>query len=450
MSIHDDAVAAFRAVYEEAIAQRDDEIAELSIDLTEAITARDRALTDIEAYIGQLSECGVEMASLTEKIVTLQARVRELESQIPAPSSPFRPVRYRNLEEAITALGAPTDANYVMWKSEWTHLEQAFLAMGANDILVLPERDEPYRIDSSKGFMAAGVKEVTGPNGTRTPVVSNSRLWFAMCRARRGILALGPGAVIEPTDSGWTAPAQPKPLMAYFTSGTVSELVGANNKLIEAEHRNPFFANFELRGRSFGGVAYSGISLEGDGRTIKNIYFNGSWRGFTGVPNGETGGLSLLKGTYTIENCEFKSVDGPSPIMWNRTLGGTAKTITADTPNHGMITFWRCGGRNVFQNVTVYNSKLGINLEEELAGFELDWTGGGMFVDNEGGGFHLNMNPSGGSQKVTLRDVEISGYYAGHPGKLMAHVYTTYGKQRKADVTWDGGEIAYLPSQGWI
>ena len=79
-----------------------------------------------------------------------------------------------------------------MWDNAWTNLEQAFAALSLNDILVLPERAEPYWIDSSKGFMAGGVKEIdgTGANGlkdgSRVPIVSNSRLWFAMSRARRG------------------------------------------------------------------------------------------------------------------------------------------------------------------------------------------------------------------------------------------------------------------------
>lgn len=478
MSVHDDAIAAFREVYDDAITGLNDELSASYEELTLVKSERDRALTDIEGFKVQIEECTKNtdqaikekdialnllsaskaqvdaltnsVTALNATILELQARITELEENQQPVTPPFRPVRYANLEEARSALGAPTDANYVQWQPEWTHLEQAFAAMSDNDILVLPERAQPYLIDSSKGFMASGVREVSGPNGTRTPVVSNSRLWFAMSRARRGILGLGPGVVIAPSASSWTAPAQPKPLIAYYTNGTTGELVGANNKLIEAAHANPFFANFEIQGRDFGGVAYSGLYTDGVGRTVKNIFFNGCWRGFAGVPNGETGGLAMVKGTYTLDNLGFKSVDGPSPIMWNRTTGGTASNIMADKPNYGMITFWRCGGTNVFKNVTVYNSKLGINLEEELAGFALDWIGGGMFVDSDTAAFHLNMNPSGGSQKISLRGVKISGAYQGQAGKLMAHVYSTAGKQKRSDVTWDGGEIAYLPESNWI
>lgn len=430
MTIHDEALAAQHAVYDRALKERDDRIFALTSDYQSLVKTNEglaRKITDTEALVEQL-----------------KARIAELES---APLG--RPVQFSTLEEAIGVLGAPLDANYVEWKSEWTHLEQAFAATSPNDILVI-RKPGTYVIDSSKGFMASGVKEISGPNNTRTTVTSNSRLWFAMSRARRGIIGMGPGVIIEPSDSGWKAPAQPKPLIAYYSNGTTGELVGANNKLIEAEHKNPFFANFELRGRDFGGVAYSGLYTDADSRTVKNIFFNGCWRGFAGIPNGETGGLVMVRGSYVLDNLEFKSSNGPSPIMWNRTTGGNASNIKADAPNYGMITFWRCGGKNTFKNVTVYNSKLGINLEEELTGFEFEWVGGEMNVSSESAAFHLNINPSGGSQKITLRDVKISGSYQGQKGKLMAHVYSTPGKQKRSDVTWNGGQIAYLPESNWI
>ncbi len=458
MTIHDDAQAAFRAVY-------DTEIDRLVVELNRATTdiegyklqieectkATTRATGERDAALGLLANAKEQIAGLNATVASLNARIKELESQATPTVTPFRPVKFANLDEAKRVLGAPADANYVVWKNEWTHLEQAFAAMSDNDILVLPERAQPYLIDSSKGFMASGVKEITGPNGTRTPVISNVRLWFAMSRARRGILGLGPGVVIAPSASSWTAPAQPKPLTAYFSNGSSQEMVGSANKLIEANHTNPFFANFELQGRDFGGVSYNGIALDGTDRTVKNIFFNGCWRGFSGEPNGETGGLSFLKGVYTVDNCEFNPVDSaPSPIMWNRTTGGTLSNVKAGTTALGMFTYWRCGGKNVWKNVTLANRRIGLNLEENLAGFELEWTGGAMLLERTDNSFHLNMNPSNGSQKLTLKDVKITGSYTGQTGKLIAHIYTTAGKQRKSDVTWDGGQVAYLPETNWL
>lgn len=363
----------------------------------------------------------------------------------------YRPVSYASLAEARTALDAPTDANYVMWSHGSQTLETVFASLGANDILVLPERAEPYLIDSSNGFMAAGVQEIDGPNGTRTPIVSNSRLWFAMSRAQRGIIGLGPGAVISPSDSSFTAPAQPYPMTRYMTDGSTAQLVGCANKLIEAEHAYPFFANFTMTGRSFGGVSYNGI-VSGDHThtTAKRIHFDGSWRGFSGIPNGEAAGLGLSKGTYLIENCDFRSDEGPSPIMWNRNTGGVVRHVRTSIPNYGMFTFWRSGGVNTFENVWLNCNQIGMNLEENMAGFTLNWSGGKMMLNSTSNNkFHLNINPSNGSNKVTLNNVTVSpnGYTA---NRMCAHVYTTSGVQKRSDVSSNTLIPEYLPSSNWV
>lgn len=113
-----------------------------------------------------------------------------------------------------------------------------------------------------------------------------------------------------------------------------------------------------------------------------------------------------------------------------------------------MITFWRSGGSNVFENVSTRGTKIGINLEENLAGFQLSWTGGSMILDSGIQAFHLNINPTDGSNKVALSNVDVSlnGYT---PGMLSAHVYSTANTQLRSDVTWDGGDISYLPGANW-
>jgi len=375
----------------------------------------------------------------------------------------FRPVSYATLSEARAALDAPTDANYVMWSHGNQHLEQVFASLGANDILVLPERPEPYLIDSSNGFMAAGVKEIdgTGANGmkdgSRVPIVSNNRLWFAMSRARRGILGMGPGVIIEPSASGWSAPRQPilqnEPdgtMLRYMLDGTSAPLVGAANKLIEVDHNYPFFANFTMRGRDFGGVGYSGISSASHTvTTIKRVHFDGCWRGFAGIPNGETGGLSILQGTYLVEHCDFTSNNGPSPIMWNRTTGGAVNHVRTSLPNYGMFTFWRSGGVNNFQNVWLNSRQTGMNLEENMAGFELNWHTGKLNLDYSGNKFHFSMNPASGSNKINLVDVIPSpnGYT---PNRLCLNIYTTSGVQRRQDITCNTLTPEYLPGSYWI
>ena len=394
-----------------------------------------------------------------------------LEDIYPDFEAGFKPTSYSSLDELIEGEGLPADASYVMWNPAWTHLEQANAALAANDILVLEERDQPYFYDTSKGFMAKDVEFVDGTglngfkDGSRVPVVSNPRLWFEMTRARRGIVGMGPRAVIAPSASSFTAPRQPilqneapgdRTQLRYMFDGSTAEMVGVQEKVIGCEHPRPVFANFTMRGRSFGGIAYNGIALSpgvGGHSIVSRIDFDGSWRGFTGVPNGETGALTFLRGTFELRNFDLQSDGGPSPIMWNRTEGGSMRMVRSSKPNYGMLTFWRCGGLNTFEDVFDEAAQIGMNLEENLAGFELDWTRGSLSLDHPTTSrFHLNINPSNGSIKVRFHGVEISpnGYT---PARVSAHVYTTAGVQKKADVTSDTLPIAYLNGTagvGWL
>lgn len=378
----------------------------------------------------------------------------------------FRPMSFASLADARIALGAPDDANYVMWTFGNSDLETVFANnLSENDILVLPERDEPYTIDSSSGFMAAGVVQIDGvgvnglKDGSRYPIVSNSRNWFSMCRARRGIIGLGPNVVIQPTSSGWTQgqwpvlqnePPGEQMQKRYMSDGSSANMVGAQCKLIDCESSKPFFANFTLKGRDFGGVPYNGLSMTGGTlKTAKRIYFDGCWQGYSAVPNSETGGLTMTQGTYLIEHCDLVSAGGSSPIMWNRTLGGVTRNVRSGQPNYGMLTFWKCNGTNVFDNVQLDCRGVGLNLEENESSFVLNWTDGKIILDPSVGNFHFNINPSGGSVKVNLTRVECSpdGWT---PDTVSINVYTTAGVQRRSDISSDGLPIAYLPAGNWI
>lgn len=388
----------------------------------------------------------------------------------------YRPQSYATAAVAFAALGIPANTPRVMWNPEWTHLEEAHAAMSADQILVLPERDEPYPIDTSNGFMAAGVKEIDGTgsngrkNGSRVSVVSNPRLWFEMTRARRGIVGLGPGAVIEPSSSGWSAPPQvilqneatgDQFMRAYFENGTTQNLVGAQNGLIGYEHPNPIFANFTLKGRSLGGVAYSGLKRSGGTgavTTFKRVHFDKCWRSHAGVPNGETGGLTFNGGGYLVENCDLTtptdSVSGGSCVMWNNTTGGAVRNVRADVTNlpsnlGGMWTFWRSGGVNTFENVHIHARQTGMNIEESRAGFELNWTGGEMTVNYPANRFHFAMNPTGGAPKITLTDVEISPN-AYTPDALVLNVYSSPGIARRSLIACNNMPVSCVPSSNWI
>lgn len=462
---HDEARAASEAVYDAELAKRQQQIDSIGSLLTVATT--------------ELAAAQQRNALDAAEILALKERIRQLEVP-PVSADPHvsrKPKSFFSWQAAVSGLGLPTDANYVVWKSEWTHLEQAFAALAPNDVLVLPERTEPYLIDSSKGFMAAGVKDMeyisdadyatrgyTSKYVTGTvPVNSSSnRLWFEMSRSRRGILGLGPGAVVKASKSGWKGVRQPNNnMMVTYTDGSKGTMIGVQNKLIGSEHHSPVYANFAMAPEDLGTVAYNSIGVSSS--LVGNFYMRNVWidramNGFAGIPNGEAGGIILGIGRYDIENVLITTdANSSSPIMFNRNTGGRMKNVWLGMPAVGMLTYWKCSGVNELIDVVVHAPKAGINLEEESAGFVLNWTGGAINVGSNGGAFHLNMNASGGSQKITLKNVKISGYYGdekSNGGKLMAHVYKNKdsdpARQRKSDVTWDGGQILYLPAANWI
>ena len=470
------------AILDKADSERSEQALTISEQTTQIIAlvkTRDELAAKLQIANETVGSRDTEIAALKATISRLEARIRELENPTPSadPHISRKPKSFFSWQAAVSALGLPTDANYVVWKAEWTHLEQAFAALGTNDVLVLPERAEPYLVDSSKGFIAAGVKDMEYISDADyvsrsytskyvsgvVPVNSSSnRLWFEMARSRRGILGLGPGAVIKASKSGWKGVRQPNNnMIVTYTDGSKGTLVGVQNKLIGSEHHSPVYANFAMAPEDLGTVAYNaiGISSSQSGNFfMRNVWIDRAMSGFAGIPNGEAGGIILGNGKYDIENVLITTdASSSSPIMFNRNTGGRMKNVWLGMPAVGMLTYWRCSGVNELIDVVVHAPKAGINLEEEYAGFVLNWTGGAINVGSKGGAFHLNMNPSGGSQKIALKNVAISGYYGderANNGKLAAHVYkikdTDPARQRKADVTWDGGQILYLPEANWI
>lgn len=518
MTIHDNAEAARRAVYDQAFEALNDELADLTEDINSLVSGntalqalvdgleaeldaaasanaalqgqvggleaevsslnseQEEILGELQIYMTELVNSRAEIQTLTEKVSALEARIRDLTTPVEPPvtgdpQAGMKPRSYATKEEAIAGLGLPTDANYVLWDNTWpNNLETVFATkLRDNDVLVLPERAEPYYIDSSKGFLAAGVKDMEyisdadfATRGYTEKVVSglapvdssSNRLWFSMARARRGVLGLGPGAVIKPSNSGYKGQRQPKNNMIItYTNGTKGTMVGVQQKLLEAANSNAIFANFKLEGQDLGTIAYSAIGLAKGTTVIRRLWVDRAWNGFAGIPNGESGGLSLGVG-YDIDGVLLSTDEAfsSSPIMFNRSTGGKMKNVFVGQHRIGMVTQWRSTGTHVWENVTTNGGTVGLNLEEEGAGFVLRWTGGALNCSSQGQAKHLNINPSGGSQVVTLTDVAISGYYGAetNKGKIMGHVYGTANTQRKADVTWNKGEIMYLPSNLWI
>jgi hypothetical protein len=348
-----------------------------------------------------------------------------------------KPVSYPDLAAARKGLRTPADANYVMWDHGRATLEEVFMTLGDNDVLVLPERDDPYVVDSSDGFRAAGVSAVRGAGDSRIPIVSTykdepARTWFAMARARRGILGLGPNAVIALSDSGWKGEPQipdaegSDPGRLWFDTAGIQqgELVGCQEKVIEVEHPDGYFGNFTMTGRDLGGIAYHALTMQSG--IHERIHHAASWRGFSATPNGEAGAVSVLGGQYLIADSTLDPVDhitgkrvGSSPIMVNSSPGGRVKNVTADMAAVGMPTWWNCSG--VHEAVNLYarwGNGPGVNLEHCADGFEFAMTGGALWPnrDGEGGhpapdgiagnGMHISLDALG-TAKIILVDVDL-------------------------------------------
>lgn len=372
---------------------------------------------------------------------------RESLPAAPIIDNDFLPVRFTSVAQARAALGVPADANVVLADvNETRMLEEIFMGLGANDILALPERYDafgiprPWYIDSADGFRAAGVASISAPGGGVTPVVSTykgqaARTWFSMARGRRGLIGLGPDVIVAPSPSSFSWPAQPYPQTVTYTSGTTGQLVGSQNSLLEFAHASPFIGNLTFRSRDLGGVSYSTVRAS----TAVRVNFDGSWRGFSGIPNGETGGLLIGNGAYRIENCTLTPNGGPSPIMWNRVTGGVVRNVTCGRPNHGMFTFWRCDGTNTFENVYMDANGQVLNLEEGGANFVINWTGGRMATQ---GLYHIIGESSGGSKKLNFFNVEFVG--GGVAGALCTHfyTYTATSVQKRSDITRNNGPVS--------
>jgi hypothetical protein len=378
------------------------------------------------------------------------------------------PVKFSSVA-AMKASGLfhiPADANLVTWHFGNETLEQAFMTLGANDILVLPERAQPYLIDSSGGFRASGVGSILGSNGKRIPIANTylgkpARTWFAMARATRGVLGMGPGAVIETTNSGFKEerqiPDKGSPLPGggtspgrswYNTSGVrQGELAGSVEKILESGNTNAYFGNFTMHGRDFGGVAYNGIGMKGG--TAERLDLDGAWRGFQAEPNGEAGAISVNGGRYLISHVSTSPLNeqgkrvGSSPIMINRSPGGRWEYGDASEAYIGMPTIWNSSGTHVWYDITSRWGGAGVNLEQVADGFQFQMTGGKLWP-NRGGkgghpspdgiyenGMHIAMSPLGRAT-ITLKDVDIDKNV--QPGKLCVQLYN-YGDPSKVKIT---------------
>lgn len=476
MTIHDDARAAGERVIDAELAKLRGLI-DTGTTLLEqersahAVTRSALGVTQSELTVekGAHALTKASLNDLSALVGTLRARVAELEA-----ASAFRnlydPISFKTVEEAAKFYAVPADAKLVVWRwADDVMLEQAFSEMVSNEILVLPERATPYLYDTSDGFRAAGVTHLM--NGSQRIDVKNTyrgktaRTWFAMARARRGILGMGPGAVVAPSESSFSMGQQVYPgLKVYNGDKLMQDMVGSAMKIIETQDNDGFYANFTLRGRDLGGVAYSGISVH-DGGVVKRVRHEASSRGFLNAPNGETGAVMFNRGVYTVENMEVNGRDPKtgkrvvtSPIMVNSATGGSVENVYVHETFAGPgVTIWSSAGKHTFKDVRTEFAS-GINLENNKPGFEFEWDGGTDYIDYQhkgewpnipdanfknNSGLHVNMRSPQASQKVTIRNVAIDK--GPQPGSLSVQVYAANTGEAKLQRAED---VRYLDADG--
>jgi hypothetical protein len=318
-----------------------------------------------------------------------------------------------------------------------------FNYLGVDDILVLPERAEPYYVDSSNGFMYDS-NVASWSDGAL--LVNHGYMFGEMAHARRGILGLGPGAVVALKPSSFTQGPQGDSSTRYYTdtSGVKHYENGCWEKIIGCGHAAAYFGNFTMApSLDFGGVAYNGIGYGGqDGNTItfERIYAQGAHRGFASVPNGETGTITMNHGTYKVYNCEIDcrlpngTAVGTSPIMWNNMLGGTVDTCYFHHSYKGMATFWSCGGTNEITNVrSEYMNSTSWNLEDSRAGVVYNFTGGSMMIG--GKPYQFQIGAYGSSATVNCHGVTTDLTKSATPGYFCISEYGGTNNQVDSNIT---------------
>lgn len=325
------------------------------------------------------------------------------------------PYRARRVSDPTQLAHFPVGARVRTWDPSWTYLQQGFAACAADEVLVLPERDAPYLVDSSRGFPAGG----------------------AMAGMKRGLVGLGPRVVVQPTASSWSKPAQTSalPVEAVFTTS----VAGA------------YFGNLEMHGRDFGGFAYNGTRLFGDRAVVENVCFNAAHRGFKNSPPGETGAVNNWKGDdQLVVNCEVECRDASgarvasSPVMFNSQRRVTVEDVYAHHSVAGMPTFWKVTDGSTRRLRSEHNGsgRGGLNgsgFNHELCAGTITHTDISLLIDYRAPantGLHLSVGTNVGSAKIRLVNPTFDrGPWAG----VVSVQYLTGGyvpfSQLDADIT---------------
>ncbi|TWP33479.1 hypothetical protein [Leekyejoonella antrihumi] len=257
-----------------------------------------------------------------------------------------------------------------------------------NDVLVLPEDEQPYEVDSSRGFQMT------------------SRNFHSMAYLQRGLVGLGPGAVVQPSASA-------------FGRGRQTYTQGMQEKMIECRAASAYLGNFTMYGRDFGGVGYNATRMTGTGATWERIYFRGAHRGWLAVPPGEAGAITGYKGSgMRVYNCEIDCRDqsglsvGTSPMMWN----AQSDVQVADAYCHhtyvGMPTFWKVNdaiATNLIHTNVAQGAPYspGVNVEQSSGHFQFNDCTFIIDYGTHNRRFHLQAGKQPSSIRFDIRNPTI-------------------------------------------
>jgi len=324
-------------------------------------------------------------------------------------ANPYRPLSVSDPRELPHF---PTTARPVRWRwarTSRTTLQDALSTLDSNEVLVLPEDEKPYEIDTSRGF------RVTRHN------------YHSMASPTRGIVGLGPNAVIQPSASA-------------FRKGRQTYRNGLQEKMIESRQANAYFGNFTMHGRDFGGAAYNAIWASGAGTTWERIHFRGAHRGWLAVPPGEAGAICGYKGSgMRVFNCEIDCRDssgrsvGTSPVMWSAQRNVSLTDVYAHHTYTGMPTFWRVDNaiatNLIHTNLDQGKPKSpGVNVEDCTGTFQFNDCTFIVGYGPHNRGLHLNTGSQTSSVRFEIRNPTIDA--GPWPGYFSIQQYNTRSQKR--------------------
>lgn len=355
------------------------------------------------------AQADAEISGLHDVIDLQAATIAELQRVVPD----YGPIAVTDLAE----LDLPDTLNYVPWRwTTGTYLQDVFKTLGPRDVLVLPEDDKPYLIDTSKGFRSGdGIHDV------------------AMARCKAGIVGLGPNTVI---DLG----------LSPFTQGPATGAAGNRNKALECWTAGAVLMNFTMHGRDLGGVAFDAIKGAAPDIRMERLLLQGAHRGTSAAPPNEAGGLVNHKAPrMVIRRCEVDCRDpqtgkavGASPIMLNVSNDCLIEDTYAHHALTGAPTAWSLKNLTTRRLRSEFNSS-GFNHEliqgtviHEDATFIIDRAG-----RKTGKGSHISIGTNKASAKYMITMAEWDAGYEKEPEKFfvqnMTAIYKPYG-QKDTDI----------------